>query len=116
MPQTTSPFDLPESRSAWAGKPWNGTWGSAASRPGFGRWNASGWTCALAGRIPPGPIHPGPIQLHQPCLTYIADVLPSLGEEGVQTCMLRHLVPEGALALNEPDPGRSGWNAPAWAG
>jgi hypothetical protein len=41
---------------------------------------------------------------HQPYLAYVADVLPSLGEEGVQTCTLRDLVPEGAAAAIEPDP------------
>ncbi|WP_157247666.1 RNA polymerase recycling motor ATPase HelR [Nonomuraea typhae] len=41
---------------------------------------------------------------HQPYLAYVADVLPSLGEEGVQTCTLRDLVPEGAKAAAEPDP------------
>ncbi|MFE6779295.1 RNA polymerase recycling motor ATPase HelR [Streptomyces sp. NPDC057702] len=41
---------------------------------------------------------------HQPYLAYVADVLPSLGEEGVQTCTLRHLVPEGADARVEADP------------
>jgi hypothetical protein len=41
---------------------------------------------------------------HQPYLAYVADVLPSLGEEGVQTCTLRELVPEGASALTEVDP------------
>jgi DNA helicase IV len=41
---------------------------------------------------------------HQPYLAYVADVLPSLGEEGVQTCTLRDLVPEGAGATAEPDP------------
>jgi DNA helicase IV len=41
---------------------------------------------------------------HQPYLAYVADVLPSLGEEGVQTCTLRDLVPEGATAPDEPDP------------
>ncbi|GII05684.1 RNA polymerase recycling motor ATPase HelR [Planobispora takensis] len=41
---------------------------------------------------------------HQPYLAYVADVLPSLGEEGVQTCTLRDLVPEGAAAVIEPDP------------
>jgi hypothetical protein len=40
---------------------------------------------------------------HQPYLAYVADVLPSLGEEGVQICTLRDLVPEGALAAPEPD-------------
>ncbi len=42
---------------------------------------------------------------HQPYLTYVADVLPSLGEEGVQTCTLRDLVPEGAAAHEESDVG-----------
>lgn len=41
---------------------------------------------------------------HQPYLAYVADVLPSLGEEGVQTCTLRDLVPEGATAPPEADP------------
>lgn len=41
---------------------------------------------------------------HQPYLAYVADVLPSLGEEGVQTCTLRDLAPEGATALAETDP------------
>lgn len=41
---------------------------------------------------------------HQPYLAYVADVLPSLGEEGVQTCTLRDLVPEGASAPDETDP------------
>jgi hypothetical protein len=41
---------------------------------------------------------------HQPYLAYVADVLPSLGEEGVQTCTLRDLLPEGAAAADEPDP------------
>jgi hypothetical protein len=41
---------------------------------------------------------------HQPYLAYVADVLPSLGEEGVQTCTLRDLVPEGAGAPPESDP------------
>jgi hypothetical protein len=41
---------------------------------------------------------------HQPYLAYVSDVLPSLGEEGVQTCTLRDLVPEGATATAEADP------------
>ncbi|HEY7047314.1 MAG TPA: RNA polymerase recycling motor ATPase HelR [Jatrophihabitantaceae bacterium] len=41
---------------------------------------------------------------HQPYLAYVSDVLPSLGEEGVQTCTLRNLVAEGATAAIEPDP------------
>ncbi|HEY1733148.1 MAG TPA: RNA polymerase recycling motor ATPase HelR, partial [Acidimicrobiales bacterium] len=41
---------------------------------------------------------------HQPYLAYVSDVLPSLGEEGVQTCTLRDLLPEGATATPEADP------------
>ncbi|MFE2233473.1 RNA polymerase recycling motor ATPase HelR [Streptomyces sp. NPDC059442] len=41
---------------------------------------------------------------HQPYLAYVADVLPSLGEDGVRTCTLRDLVPEGAAAPDETDP------------
>ncbi|WKX72331.1 RNA polymerase recycling motor ATPase HelR [Streptomyces sp. XD-27] len=41
---------------------------------------------------------------HRPYLSYVADVLPSLGEEGVQTCTLRDLVAEGAAAAIETDP------------
>ena len=41
---------------------------------------------------------------HQPYLAYVADVLPSLGEEGVQTCTVRDLLPEGAGAPEEADP------------
>ncbi|MFK0291241.1 RNA polymerase recycling motor ATPase HelR [Streptomyces sp. NPDC090442] len=41
---------------------------------------------------------------HQPYLAYVADVLPSLGEEGVQTCTVRDLVAEGAGAAAETDP------------
>src|SRR4051794_26133843 len=41
---------------------------------------------------------------HQPYLAYVSDVLPSLGEEGVQICTLRDLVPGGASAGVEADP------------
>ncbi|MFI9625684.1 RNA polymerase recycling motor ATPase HelR [Streptomyces sp. NPDC052042] len=41
---------------------------------------------------------------HQPYLGYVADVLPSLGEDGVRTCTLRDLVAEGAGAGAETDP------------
>lgn len=41
---------------------------------------------------------------HQPYLAYVGDVLPSLGEEGVQTCTLKDLLPEGRTALEEADP------------
>ncbi|MEY9211975.1 hypothetical protein ABH917_001421 [Thermobifida halotolerans] len=53
------------------------------------------------GRRRGGVLFVGP---HQPYLAYVADVLPSLGEEGVQTCTLRDLVPEGASATVETDP------------
>ncbi len=38
---------------------------------------------------------------HQPYLAYVGDVLPSLGEEGVQTCTVRDLVPESPLSRPE---------------
>jgi DNA helicase IV len=41
---------------------------------------------------------------HRPYLAYVSDVLPSLGEEGVQTCVLQDLVAEGATAVPETDP------------
>lgn len=41
---------------------------------------------------------------HHPYLHYVADVLPSLGEEDVLTCTLADLVPEGATAVPEGDP------------
>lgn len=41
---------------------------------------------------------------HRPYLAYVSDVLPSLGEEGVQTCTIRDLVPEGATAGFETHP------------
>ena len=41
---------------------------------------------------------------HQLYLAYVADVLPSLGEEGVQICTLRDLVAEGAAAAVETNP------------
>ncbi len=49
---------------------------------------------------------------HRPYLAYVSDVLPSLGEEGVQTCTLRDLVPEGADAAAEPDPEVAGSRRP----
>jgi DNA helicase IV len=50
---------------------------------------------------------------HQPYLAYVADVLPSLGEEGVQTCTLRDLVAEGAAAAIESDPNVAGLKSSA---
>src|SRR3954467_548503 len=41
---------------------------------------------------------------HPPYLSYVSHVLPSLGEEGVQTVTLRDLVPEGGTAGVETDP------------
>ncbi|MGV2920626.1 RNA polymerase recycling motor ATPase HelR [Streptomyces alfalfae] len=55
----------------------------------------------LAGHRRGGVLFVGP---HQPYLAYVADVLPSLGEEGVRTCTLRDLVAEGAEAGVESDP------------
>ncbi|MGO3326175.1 RNA polymerase recycling motor ATPase HelR [Gordonia sp. (in: high G+C Gram-positive bacteria)] len=40
---------------------------------------------------------------HRPYLAYIADVLPSLGEEAVVTCTLADMVPEGDEAGTESD-------------
>ncbi|MDI9949550.1 RNA polymerase recycling motor ATPase HelR [Rhodococcus sp. IEGM 1305] len=52
-------------------------------------------------RVRHGVLFVGP---HEPYLAYVADVLPSLGEEGVQLCTLRDLVAEGATATVETDP------------
>ncbi|MCF8571777.1 AAA family ATPase [Gordonia sp. HY002] len=40
---------------------------------------------------------------HRPYLAYIADILPSLGEEGVVTCTPTDLVPQGDAAAIETD-------------
>ncbi|MFT3888495.1 MAG: RNA polymerase recycling motor ATPase HelR [Arachnia sp.] len=40
---------------------------------------------------------------HRPYLAYVSDILPNLGEEGVQVCTLADLVPEGRDAVPEPD-------------
>lgn len=40
---------------------------------------------------------------HASYLAYVADVLPSLGEESVRMCTLRDLVPEGRRAVEESD-------------
>jgi hypothetical protein len=50
---------------------------------------------------------------HEPYLAYVSDVLPSLGEEGVRSCTLRDLVPEGAVARAETDPAVAGLKASA---
>src|SRR5207237_1349226 len=52
-------------------------------------------------RLRHGVLFVGP---HEPYLAYVADVLPSLGEEGVQLCTVRDLVAEGAAAAIETDP------------
>ncbi|MFT4188436.1 MAG: RNA polymerase recycling motor ATPase HelR [Aeromicrobium sp.] len=41
---------------------------------------------------------------HRPYLSYVADVLPSLGEDGVRTCVVADLVPEGATTRPDDDP------------
>ncbi|WP_250035129.1 RNA polymerase recycling motor ATPase HelR [Paractinoplanes maris] len=43
---------------------------------------------------------------HEPYLAYVSDVLPSLGEEEVQTCTLRDLVPFTATAAEDPQAAR----------
>ncbi|WLP88785.1 RNA polymerase recycling motor ATPase HelR [Gordonia sp. NB41Y] len=48
---------------------------------------------------------------HEPYLAYISDVLPALGEEGVRTCTLRDMVPEGADAVDESDSAVAGLKA-----
>ncbi len=48
---------------------------------------------------------------HRSYLTYVADILPSLGEEGVRICTVRDLVPQGAAAVLEGDPGVAGLKA-----
>jgi DNA helicase IV len=50
---------------------------------------------------------------HRPYLAYVSDVLPSLGEEGVQTCTLRDLVAEGATATIEVDQNVAGLKSSA---
>ena len=40
---------------------------------------------------------------HDAYLAYVADILPNLGEEGVQVCTLRDMVPEGAAVAPETD-------------
>ena len=50
---------------------------------------------------------------HQPYRTYVADGLPALGEEGVQTCALRDLVPVRAGAAMETDPAVALLKSPA---
>ncbi|OZG26877.1 AAA family ATPase [Williamsia sp. 1138] len=52
------------------------------------------------GRRKGGVLFVGP---HQPFLAYVAGVLPSLGEEGVQLCTVRDLVAEGAFAAVDSD-------------
>ncbi|TFD66041.1 AAA family ATPase [Cryobacterium sp. Hh38] len=50
---------------------------------------------------------------HQPYLAYVADVLPALGEDSVQTCTLRDLVAEGTAAVVEAVLGAAGLKASA---
>jgi hypothetical protein len=51
-----------------------------------------------------------------PYLAYVADVLPSVGEEGVQTRTVRDLVAEGASAAVEADPDVASLKASAGKG
>lgn len=41
---------------------------------------------------------------HRPYLNYVSDVLPSLGEEDVQTCTIADMIEESAGARHETDP------------
>ncbi|WP_448004269.1 RNA polymerase recycling motor ATPase HelR [Agromyces bauzanensis] len=50
---------------------------------------------------------------HQAYLAYVADVLPSLGEESVQTCTIPDLVAEGAMAMPETAPDVAGLKSSA---
>ncbi|TKV60869.1 AAA family ATPase [Nakamurella flava] len=50
---------------------------------------------------------------HRQYLSYVGDVLPSLGEEGVLTTTLRDLVPEGVRAQAETDPQVARWKGDA---
>ena len=50
---------------------------------------------------------------HAPYLAYVGDVLPSLGEEGVQTCTVRDLVPEAAPRARARRAGRRAQGRPA---
>ncbi|MDV8023175.1 RNA polymerase recycling motor ATPase HelR [Rhodococcus sp. IEGM 1330] len=59
------------------------------------------YTESRLGRSRGGVLFVGP---HQPYLAYVSDVLPSLGEDGVQTCTLRDLVAEGTNVIEETDP------------
>jgi hypothetical protein len=43
---------------------------------------------------------------HEPYLAYVSDVLPSLGEDEVQTCTLRDLVPVSVAAQDDPEAAR----------
>ncbi|MBA3744088.1 RNA polymerase recycling motor ATPase HelR [Sporichthya sp.] len=52
----------------------------------------------------------------RPYLAYVADVLPSLGEEGVLTCTVRDLVAEGVAASVEADPEVGRLKSSAWWG
>ncbi len=54
----------------------------------------------LVGRHRGGVLFIGP---HEAYLAYVADVLPSLGEEGVHICILQDLVSEGGSAAIEKD-------------
>ncbi|WP_108717723.1 RNA polymerase recycling motor ATPase HelR [Miniimonas sp. S16] len=56
---------------------------------------------AQVGRRAGGVLVVGP---HAPYLAYVADVLPSLGEEGVRTCTLREMVPGAEAFPDEPEP------------
>jgi hypothetical protein len=59
------------------------------------------YSAPLLGHDRGGVLFVGP---SEPYLAYVSDVLPSLGEEGVRTCTVRDLVPQGAAADTEIGP------------
>ena len=74
-----------------------GSFGGSTARSGGGIW-APGNSVLRAAGVADTP------EQARAYLAYVADVLPRLGEEGVQTCTLRDLVAEGAAAGIEADP------------
>ena len=77
------------------------TWSMSARRCARCWRSRAGWAYPRLAEGRGGILFVGP---SRPYLAYVADVLPSLGEEGVQTCTLRDLLPEGATAPDETDP------------
>jgi len=77
------------------GGPGTGKTVVALHRAAFLLYNDPRLNTRRGGVLVVGPSHP--------YLDYVADVLPSLGEDGVQTCTVRDLVAEGRGAVAEAD-------------